>query len=63
MTSQSANEIDDDQVQDDAGEEEIGESALRTDVVEIRFVLRIALNSEARREDERTNAGDESREK
>ena len=43
--SQSANEVDDDQVQDDAGEEKIGESALRTDVVEIRFVLRIALNS------------------
>ena len=40
-------------MKDDAGKEEVGKGAFGTDVVEIDFVLRVALDAQAGREDER----------
>jgi len=50
-------------MEDDASEEKVSKGAFGTDVVEIGFVLGIALDTQARREDEGPDARDETREK
>ena len=52
MLSNSSDEVDDNEMQDDAGKEKVGESAFRPDVMKVRFVLGIALNTQTRAQDE-----------
>ena len=48
-------------MEDDAGEEEVGEGSFGSDAVEIGFVQRIALNAQTSAQDEGSHAGDEAR--
>jgi len=57
----SSDEVDDDEMQNDAGKEEVGEGAFRADVMEVRLVLRIALNAQASAQDEWSNTWYEAR--